>query len=95
MATNTNTDVMNVPPVSALKRGDGIRIRFGSRNSQLAMVHDVTRAGNVRVFKWSARGKVWKGPLRLGANDLISRARNYEFAQLAPMPPEYCAGAAK
>lgn len=89
MQTETNAAVQNRPPLTALKRGDGIRITFGSQGSQLAVVHDITRAGNVRVWKWRQKSKAWVGPIRISDSEFISRAREYEFAKTDPLPRAY------
>lgn len=38
----------NFPVFDAAKRGDFIKVRFGA-GSQLAIVHDRTKAGNLRA----------------------------------------------
>lgn len=78
---------------AALRRGDGIRVTFGAKGSQLALVHDRTRAGNVRVWKYSAKSAGWKGPIRIHPAELIGRAREYEFDGKPPLPAAYLAGA--
>jgi len=71
---------------AALKRGDAIRIKFGSKASQLAIVHDRTAQGNVRVWKFSAKRRVWKGPLRLHPGEVMNRATPAEVVNLPPLP---------
>lgn len=78
-----------------LKRGDGIRVTFGSSGSQLALVHDRTRSGNVRVWKFSAKQRCWKGPIRIYPAEVMHRAREYEFHDKPPLPATYLDGAAK
>lgn len=69
-----------------LKRGDTIRITFGAKASQVAVVHDWTRSGNCRVWKFSAKRRVWKGPLRLHEGEFIGAING---APDAPLPAEY------
>jgi hypothetical protein len=80
---------MTAPSLDELRHGDGIRIAFGSRGSQVAMVFDRTRHGNVRVYKFSAKKRVWKGPIRLHDGEIIGRTREYETAGLPPLPNRY------
>jgi hypothetical protein len=80
---------MSAPTLDQLKHGDGIRVAFGSRNSQIAMVFDRTPQGNVRVYKWAARSKQWKGPLRITEGEIIGRTRAYETQALPPLPARY------
>jgi hypothetical protein len=80
---------MTAPTLDQLRHGDGIRVVFGSRNSQIAMVFDRTRQGNVRVYKYAARSKQWKGPLRITEGEIIGRTREYETASLPPLPNRY------
>lgn len=72
-----------------LKRGDAIRITFGSKASQLAIVHDWTRDGNVRVWKFSAKRRVWKGPLRLYPGELMHAVQDRELRNCPPLPERY------
>ena len=39
----------------------------------MAVVHDWTRSGNCRVFKFSAAKGVWKGPIRVFPGDVLVR----------------------
>lgn len=92
-------DTMSTQPklslFDELKRGDGVRVAFGAKASQLAIVHDRTRAGNVRVWKFSAKRKCWKGPIRIYPGEVMNRAREYEFADKPPLPAAYRDGALK
>lgn len=69
-----------------LRPGDAIRMRFGAKASQLAIVHDRTAHGNVRVWKFSAKRRVWKGPLRLHPGEVMNRATPAEVRNLPPLP---------
>lgn len=77
------------PTLAELRHGDGIRITFGSKASQIALVYDRTRDGNVRVYKFSAKRRVWKGPLRLYEGQIIGRTREFETAPLPALPARY------
>lgn len=76
-------------PNSELKRGDCIRITFGSRNSQLAIVDNVTPSGNVHVWKFSASRGVWKGPIRLHENEAMNREPKAAFTSAASRRSDY------
>lgn len=80
---------MTAPTLNELKHGDGIRVAFGGCGSQIAMVFDRTRQGNVRVYKFSAHRKVWKGPLRITESEILSRTREYETSVLPALPNRY------
>ncbi len=77
------------PEYKSLRRGDCLRIRFGSKASQAAIVADVTRAGNVRVFKFSATRKRWKGPIRLYDGEVISREPVERVRAILHLPDVY------
>lgn len=76
-----------------LERGDGVRVTFGSNGSQIAIVHDRTPAGNVRVWKYSAKKRVWKGPIRIYPGEVIDRVREFEFNDKPGLPAAYLDGA--
>lgn len=57
--------------IHMLRPGDKIRVRFGAKGTQTAIVHDITRAGNVRVKKYSAKSMSWTKPVRLYPSELI------------------------
>ncbi len=76
-----------------LKHGDGVRVTFGSCGSQLAIVHDRTRAGNVRVWKYSAKRREWKGPIRVYPAEVMHKVRDYEFRDVPQLPDAYRNGA--
>jgi hypothetical protein len=71
-----------------LKAGDQIRIRFGgSGATQFAVVKDVTKQGNVRVFKYSPTRGIWKGPLKLWPGEQLYYAELSDRNQRrAPLP---------
>lgn len=70
----------------SLNPGDAIRITFGRDASQVAVVHDRTRAGNLRGYKFSAKRKVWKGPIRIYRRELISRVPQSVLTTMPPLP---------
>jgi hypothetical protein len=60
------------------KPGTAIRITFGSRGSQLAIIHGRTRDGYLRVYKWRAKRRQWTGPLRVWPDQIIGLALAHE-----------------
>ncbi len=68
-----------------LRTGHAIRVAFGRDASQIAVVFDRTRMGNVRAYKYSAKRKTWKGPLRIDESQLIS-AVSAEAVKTLPTP---------
>lgn len=56
-------------PFLALKRGDGIVVRFGSKGSQAAIVYSVT--GRLLVMKWRAKSHEWTNPVRIIRSDVL------------------------
>lgn len=69
-------------PFIALKRGDGVVVRFGSKASQAAIVYSV--AGPLLVMKWRARSHKWTKPIRIIRRDVL-RCDNSVLARL-PLP---------
>lgn len=69
-----------------LVRGDVVRVAFGSKGSQVAVVTGRTAAGNVYAYKFSAKQKRWKGPMRLFDTDLIGRADLRTLSSLPRLP---------
>lgn len=58
--------------IAKLRKGHAIRVKFGQNASQIAVVDGFTRAGNLRAYKYSAKRKVWKGPLRVEPGEILS-----------------------
>lgn len=54
-----------------LRPGMVIRISFGSRGTQNAVVNKVTREGSVYVCKWRKSSQRWTQPVRLYPSEYV------------------------
>lgn len=70
-----------------LKPGCAVRVHFGSSGSQIAVVHDRTPAGNVRAYKYSAKTRCWKGPIRIRPADIMPGLVNRTELERLPAVP--------
>lgn len=72
-----------------LKHGDAIRVTFGSRGSQPAIVSHRTAQGNVYVYKL-AGGRRWKGPVRIYPQEVMNHITfERDFCNAPPLPAAY------
>ncbi len=68
---------MNAPWRSypSLKAGDQIRVTFGSKGSQLAVVFGRNRNGIVQAVKYSAKSNKWTKPVKVYAGEILGRVK--------------------
>lgn len=66
--------------IGMLRAGDHVKVAFGSKGMQLAVVHSITNAGNVRVQKYRVKSNSWTKPVRLYPHDLLAIVKVAERA---------------
>ena len=55
------------------KVGDRITVSFGGRGSQKAVVHKITKAGNLVAEKYNAKAGKWMKPRRIHETNILQR----------------------
>lgn len=58
----------------SLSRGDVVRVKFGARGSQTAIVVGWTKSRHLMVCKWRASSRMWLAPTRLEGAQLLDSA---------------------
>lgn len=74
-----------------LRRHDAIRVHFGSRGSQLAIVHGRSPSGMLLAFKLSKTRNRWTTkPVKVWPGEVIEKLHNEgEFRNAPTLPPAY------
>lgn len=67
------------PTESSVRKGDALRVRFGSNGSQYAVCIGRNRNGYPMIVKWSRRARKWSKPMRFDESAVIGKAGPHDW----------------